>query len=214
MPRRHDAAAQLTTIHMQPRKQPSSPCLQASEEDVRYTSSRAVDGTGYQAYVPRIAQGFQDSHPSDALRFELEAGMADMWSAAKRSDVMSRIRSFGNRTTELRLIQIMKEHRITGWRRHQPLPGRPDFAFRPEKVAVFVDGCFWHGCPKCYQAPTSNSTFWKDKVTGNRARDKRVTSELRASGWRVLRLWEHDLRQPGRAVARLRRALGRDSPSR
>lgn len=135
--------------------------------------------------------------------------MADMWSAAKRSDVMSRIRSFGNATTELRLIRIMREHRISGWRRHQPLPGRPDFAFRPEKVALFVDGCFWHGCPLCYRAPTSNASFWAQKVARNRAHDKKIVLELRAAGWRVLRLWEHDLRQPNRAAARIRRVLRR-----
>jgi DNA mismatch endonuclease, patch repair protein len=135
--------------------------------------------------------------------------MVDRLSREKRSKVMSHIRSFGNRTTELRLMQIMKDHGIIGWRRHLPLPGRPDFAFKAEKVAVFVDGCFWHGCPRCYQAPTSNASFWAEKLAGNRTRDKRITSELRAVGWGVLRLWEHDLRHADRVAARLQRALRR-----
>jgi DNA mismatch endonuclease (patch repair protein) len=137
--------------------------------------------------------------------------MADIWSSAKRSEVMSRIRSHGNKKTELRLMEVMRQHRITGWRRHQTLPGKPDFTFRPERLVVFVDGCFWHGCPKCYRAPSSNETYWSAKVSGNRARDKRVAAELRRGGWRVLRFWEHELRtQPARVAGRLRRALGRE----
>jgi DNA mismatch endonuclease, patch repair protein len=136
--------------------------------------------------------------------------MADIWSVAKRSEVMGRIRSSGNKKTELRLIEVMKQHRITGWRRQQVLPGKPDFTFRPERLVVFVDGCFWHGCPRCYRAPTSNETYWTGKVAGNRARDKRVSAQLRRDGWRVLRVWEHQLRQrPGQVAARLLRALQR-----
>jgi DNA mismatch endonuclease (patch repair protein) len=134
--------------------------------------------------------------------------MTDVFTKAKRSEVMSRIRSKGNARTELRLIAIMKEAGVTGWRRHQPVFGKPDFVFRPEKVAVFVDGCFWHGCPKCYRRPKSNRKFWDAKVARNRARDLEVTKALRKAGWRVVRLWEHQLKQPGRVVWRLRVALG------
>lgn len=136
--------------------------------------------------------------------------MADIWSPAKRSQVMARIRSKGNAKTELRLVELMRFHRITGWRRHQPLAGRPDFTFRQERVVLFVDGCFWHGCPKCYRAPESNTSYWSSKVTSNRARDLRVSRELRENGWRVLRIWEHELKQsPGRVIGRIKRALGR-----
>lgn len=82
--------------------------------------------------------------------------MTDIWNKEKRSEVMSRIRSQGNKVTELRLISIFREARITGWRRKQPLLGKPDFVFRQQRLAVFVDGCFWHGCPKCYRRPSSN----------------------------------------------------------
>lgn len=135
--------------------------------------------------------------------------MADMWSTAKRSEVMGKIRSTGNAETELRLVQVMTQSGITGWRRHQILPGKPDFTFRRERLAVFVDGCFWHGCPKCYRAPTSNETYWTGKLAGNRARDKRVSAQLRSEGWRVLRIWAHQLREPERVVARLLAALER-----
>jgi DNA mismatch endonuclease (patch repair protein) len=132
--------------------------------------------------------------------------MTDVFTKAKRSEVMSRIRSKGNARTELRLIAIMKEAGITGWRRHQAVFGRPDFVFRPAKVAVFVDGCFWHGCPKCYRRPKSNRKFWDAKWARNRARDAEVTKALRKAGWRVVRIWEHQLKQPGRVVWRLGRA--------
>lgn len=82
--------------------------------------------------------------------------MADIWSSATRSEVMSRIRSQGNKKTELRPMDVMRQHRITGWRRHQALPGNRLHLPAREggRLVVFVDGCLWHGCPKCYRAPT------------------------------------------------------------
>ena len=73
--------------------------------------------------------------------------MPDVFTKAKRSEVMSRIRGTGNKDTELALIILFRLHRIKGWRRHQPVFGKPDFVFPAVKVAVFVDGCFWHCCP-------------------------------------------------------------------
>jgi len=80
------------------------------------------------------------------------------------------------------------------YRLHAKLPGRPDFVFVREKVAVFVDGCFWHGCPLHYVAPATRSEFWKNKLETNRARDLKVTTDLIASGWLVIRIWEHELK--------------------
>ena len=135
--------------------------------------------------------------------------MADIWNKEKRSEVMSRIRSQGNKATELRLISIFREARITGWRRKQPLLGKPDFVFRQQRLAVFVDGCFWHGCPKCYRRPSSNQAFWDEKVQRNRKRDRRVTRELRKADWQVLRIWEHQLseKERNRLIKRISRAL-------
>jgi DNA mismatch endonuclease (patch repair protein) len=123
---------------------------------------------------------------------------------------MSRIRSRGNRDTELALIDLMRRHGITGWRRNQPVFGRPDFVFRTQRVAVFVDGCFWHGCPKHANLPVNNRAFWQKKLETNHARDRNVTRTLRAAGWRVVRIWEHDLtaRRAGRVVRRIRGMLG------
>jgi DNA mismatch endonuclease (patch repair protein) len=120
---------------------------------------------------------------------------------------MAAIRSHGNATTELRLAAALRLFGLKGWRRHLPLPGKPDFAWRKERVAVFVDGCFWHGCPRCYRAPRHNAAFWKAKVEGNRRRDRRADRQLRAMGWRVLRIWECRVGTPG-TLARLQRALG------
>ncbi len=133
--------------------------------------------------------------------------MSDIFTPEKRSEVMARIRSRGNRGTELVLVRLLRAQGLTGWRRGQKLPGRPDFVFRRERVCVFVDGCFWHGCPRHATWPQQNAAFWRDKILRNRARDRRVTRELRAAGWSVVRIWEHALKQPGPALARLRRAL-------
>ena len=133
--------------------------------------------------------------------------MPDVFTKAKRSEVMSRIRGRGNKDTELALVKLLRRHRIIGWRRHQPVFGKPDFLFRAQRVAVFVDGCFWHGCPRCYRRPKSNRKFWDAKIVRNRERDRQVSRELRRLGWRIIRVWEHDLRKPTRVLARIRKAL-------
>jgi DNA mismatch endonuclease (patch repair protein) len=84
---------------------------------------------------------------------------------------------------------------------------RPDFVFRERRVAVFVDGCFWHACPRHGTKPKGNAAFWRAKFRGNIARDRRDTRNLRRSGWRVVRLWEHELR--AKARPRLLVKLGR-----
>jgi DNA mismatch endonuclease (patch repair protein) len=129
----------------------------------------------------------------------------DVFSKRKRSEVMGRIRGSGNRGTELRLIEIFKTHRITGWRRNVDLPGRPDFVFPARRLAVFVDGCFWHGCPKHYQEPAGNRAFWREKISANRKRDRIVARMLSKKGWSVVRFWEHDLKRQheSRVIRRL-----------
>jgi len=112
---------------------------------------------------------------------------------------MAAIRSSGNRDTELKLASLLKKYGITGWRRNQPVFGKPDFIFRRQKVAVFVDGCFWHGCPKCYRRPRSNKKYWNGKVVRNKARDRHVNGNLSKLDWRVVRIWEHDLAKRGEA---------------
>jgi DNA mismatch endonuclease (patch repair protein) len=127
--------------------------------------------------------------------------VADIFSKRKRSQIMSAIRSTGNRATEVRAVAIFRECGITGWRRRQPLFGRPDFTFPKAKLAVFVDGCFWHGCRMHAQKPSSNRSYWKQKFAQNRRRDRLVGRILRQQGWLVLRIWQHELGQP-RSIAR------------
>jgi DNA mismatch endonuclease, patch repair protein len=127
----------------------------------------------------------------------------DVFSRDERSRIMSRIRSHANATTELRLIQLFRRHKITGWRRNQNLPGKPDFVFRETRLVVFVDGCFWHGCPRCYRRPLSNLAYWDAKISGNKQRDRRIGRTLQKLGWRVVRIWAHELKHPERCLRRL-----------
>ena len=139
--------------------------------------------------------------------------MADIYPKAKRSEVMSQVRGTGNRSTELRLIEFLQAASISGWRRNQLLFGRPDFVFPKHRIAVFVDGCFWHGCPHHASMPVTNRVFWENKLDRNKARDRLVTRILKKEGWRVIRIWQHDLIRNGeeRCVNRIRRALARNS---
>ena len=128
---------------------------------------------------------------------------------------MSRIRGTGNRDTELRIIELFRAYDIHGWRRKQKLFGKPDFVFRNERVLVFVDGCFWHGCPKPKHAPApkNRAEWWATKLAGNKKRDKLVVRTLRAGGWRVLRVWECDLARKHwpRIARRILHALNRSA---
>jgi DNA mismatch endonuclease (patch repair protein) len=141
--------------------------------------------------------------------------VADIFTRAERSALMAKVRGRGNATTELALARILRAEGLAGWRRHRLLVGgrlaawkvRPDFIFLRQRWAVFVDGCFWHGCPRHGTRPAGNATFWRRKFAANRARDRRNTRQLRAAGWRVLRLWEHELRPSARSglLRKLRR---------
>lgn len=134
--------------------------------------------------------------------------MAERMTKEQRSYTMSRIRSSGNTSTELLLMQIFRKTGITGWRRKAALVGKPDFVFPKERIAVFADGCFWHGCSRCFKAPKSNRAYWKKKIDGNILRDKKVNAELRKAGWRVLRIMEHSIRDhPRTCIRRIIRAL-------
>jgi len=133
--------------------------------------------------------------------------MADVFSQEKRSEIMSRVKGHGNRLTELRLIELFHSHGFTGWRRNARIFGRPDFVFPRLRVAVFVDGCFWHGCPTHGSVPTSNRDFWLAKLERNKQRDRLVTKELKRRGWKPFRVWQHELRRPRPLVRRLERIL-------
>lgn len=148
---------------------------------------------------------------SKSPRVAARLPMSDVFTTEKRSAVMALIRGSGNKDTELRMIILFRSHGITGWGRNARVFGKPDFVFRRQRVAVFVDGCFWHGCPKPKHSPCpkGNADFWFNKLSGNRRRDRLVTRTLRARGWTVVRVWEHDLtaKRAEHTIARLLRAL-------
>lgn len=123
---------------------------------------------------------------------------------------MAAVKSRGNATTEKAVAAIFRSNSISGWRRNvRSLPGTPDFAFGREKVAVFVDGCFWHGCPRCYREPKSNVEFWRSKIGSNVARDARVRRRLNRIGWSCVRIREHEIRlSPQSVAAKVKRATG------
>lgn len=133
--------------------------------------------------------------------------MADVFDKAKRSAVMSAIRSRGNKDTEERLVSIFRAAKLRGWRRNSKLMGKPDFVFREVRVALFVDGCFWHGCPIHGRNPSSNVEYWTAKLKRNEERDRRVSRFLRRAGWSVVRVWEHELLEPRVITRKIRRAI-------
>ena len=113
----------------------------------------------------------------------------------KRSKTMSAIKGKSNKSTEISLQMALVRREISGWSRNErSLPGKPDFYFDKKKLAIFVDGCFWHGCPICGHIPKTRSDFWRAKIQRNQERDDKVRKELEASGIQVLRFWEHELK--------------------
>ena len=134
--------------------------------------------------------------------------MRDVFDTKKRSEVMSRIRGKGNKSTEHALASLFRKAGLNGWRRHVAIKlklgprvatrlgkahliVRPDFVFTRERVAVFVDGCFWHRCPLHSKVPESNREFWEPKLSRNVERDRLQDRELRKAGWKPRRIWEH-----------------------
>jgi DNA mismatch endonuclease (patch repair protein) len=106
---------------------------------------------------------------------------------------MGLIRSHNNKSTENAFILQLKENEIVGWRRGKKIYGKPDFVFRKLKLAVFIDGCFWHGCKKHYRNPKGNRIYWTKKISKNKFRDNLVNKVLKKMEWRILRIWEHDI---------------------
>lgn len=124
--------------------------------------------------------------------------MADVFDKKKRSDIMRQVRSKDNKSTELKLIEIFREEHITGWRRGYPVKGHPDFVFLKKKIAVFVDGCFWHGHDCRNTRPSDNQEYWQKKRERNIRHDKEITELFEARGWRVLRIWECEFKRKNR----------------
>jgi len=131
-----------------------------------------------------------------------------------RSRNMRAIKASSNVTTELRFRAHLIRSQIAGWKiRAMDVPGCPDFFFSRKRIAVFVDGCFWHGCPRCGHIPKTNRPYWIKKLARNKRRDDWVRRDLRSKGIRVLRFWECRLRdEPKSCLRRLSMTLGRARP--
>lgn len=136
----------------------------------------------------------------------------DPLSSAARSALMAKVKSRKNKSTEMRVAAVLIRAGVRGWKRHTTeIAGRPDFYFPAQRIAVFVDGCFWHGCPKCRRnVPTNRREFWIEKIAKNRKRDRAVNRALRQGGLRVMRVWEHSLNDR-RWLVSLLRLLASDS---
>jgi DNA mismatch endonuclease (patch repair protein) len=105
------------------------------------------------------------------------------------------VKSKGNKTTEIKFRLGLVRKGIKNWKMHCPnVLGKPDFYFPNENLAIFIDGCFWHGCKKCGQMPTNNREYWLQKFKRNKKRDKEVRSKLEGAGMLVIRFWEHDIK--------------------
>ena len=121
--------------------------------------------------------------------------MIDCFSPLTRSQVMSAVRSKGNKSTELSLIKLFRNNSITGWRRNYKLLGSPDFVFPKKRFVVFADGCFWHGHNCRNTKPKQHADYWEKKILRNKERDKFITKALKLAGWHVIRIWECEIKK-------------------
>jgi len=120
--------------------------------------------------------------------------MTDILTPSQRKYNMSRIRG-KNTGPEIKLRKLLWTQGVRGYRIHYKLPGKPDIIFTKKKIAIFIDGCFWHKCPVCFQEPETRKEFWMKKIGSNVNRDLKNTLQLQDEGWTVLRFWEHEIRK-------------------
>jgi DNA mismatch endonuclease, patch repair protein len=120
--------------------------------------------------------------------------MADVLTREQRSFNMSRITG-KNTKPELILRRFLFSKGLRGYRVHSALFGKPDIVFPRHKLVIFVDGCFWHKCPRCFVKPATNRGFWEKKIAGNIKRDQLVKKRLSEDGYKVIRFWEHEIRK-------------------
>ncbi|MBW3001863.1 very short patch repair endonuclease [Candidatus Woesearchaeota archaeon] len=120
--------------------------------------------------------------------------MTDVLTKEQRSYCMSKIR--GKHTKpELKLRRELTKRGLRGYRIHYKLIGSPDMVYPKYRLAIFIDGCFWHKCPKCFIEPATRKQFWLQKIKGNVQRDIKVRKALRKKGWKVIRFYEHEIKK-------------------
>ena len=118
--------------------------------------------------------------------------MIDVFSKSQRSYNMSRVKCRDTKP-EIKLRKELHRHGLKGYRTRSNLYGKPDIIFTKYKLAIFVDGCFWHKCPVCFKRPSTRTDFWDKKIEKNTLRDKEVNKKLASDGWKILRFWEHEI---------------------
>lgn len=129
--------------------------------------------------------------------------MVDVFSKKKRSEIMSKVRS-SNTTPEIVIKKLLKKQNIVFEMYSKDIFGKPDFVFRKEKLAIFIDGCFWHGCKIHRTIPETNREFWKRKIDYNKKRRIKIKKLLMKKGWKVLEFWEHDVnKNPYEVVSKI-----------
>ena len=121
--------------------------------------------------------------------------MSDVFDKGTRSEVMRAVKSKNPKSTELALIKLFKENHITGWRHSYNVKGHPDFVFLDKRIAIFVDGCFWHGHDCRNTRPADNAEYWTIKREKNIQHDTQITAMFEARGWTVIRIWECELKK-------------------
>jgi len=130
--------------------------------------------------------------------------MTDTVSKKKRSEIMKANKPKGNKSTELKLIQLFKQLGLKGWRRNYKIAGAiPDFVFLKKRIAIFADGCFWHGHNCRNLKPKQNSEYWQKKIENNRIRDKQINERLERKGWKVIRIWECEIKEKNKEKLKL-----------
>lgn len=119
--------------------------------------------------------------------------MVDTFTKEQRSQIMAKIKSKDTKP-EIFFRKLLYSKGIR-YRTHYPIDGKPDVVIVSQKIAIFVDGCFWHKCPKCCRLPNSNKDYWIEKIEKNVKRDKKINETLKSKGWKVIRIWEHEIKE-------------------
>ena len=126
--------------------------------------------------------------------------MTDVFTKEKRSLIMRKVKSKGNKSTEIKLLDFFRSNHIKGWRRNYKVKGHPDFVFLKSRIAIFVDGCFWHGHDCRNTRPNDNAAFWEKKRLRNIEHDKEITALFQKRNWVVVRIWECELKKKNRVI--------------
>jgi DNA mismatch endonuclease (patch repair protein) len=129
----------------------------------------------------------------------------------QRRKNMRHIRSEGT-TPERKVMRELRKRKIYFAGHVKKIIGKPDIVFRRKKIAIFIDSDFWHGHPKRFIMPATNYEYWSSKIARNKERDKQVTKELRLKGWKVIRLWEYDIKHNfEKSIKNILVAIGRNN---